>query len=713
MLALTLAIGGVGAPLGAQAPASPTADSAHTDSVPPTRLNVVRVEGAADADAAAKRPWAVGSQDARELRRAQATLGVDEALTNIPGVIVANRYNYAVDQRLSIRGAGSRANFGLRGVKVLLDGVPQSLPDGQSQLTNIDLAALARVDVLRGSASSLYGNGSGGVLAFTSDLTAPDRLGASMRVMGGSFGTHKTHARVSGRAGRALGALSASRTVVDGSRQYSAADTRQVMGAVDYQRLDGILLSLRAGTAETPRSLNPGALTPAEYAANRDSAAATNVNRGASKEVTQDYVSLRAARATERGEWGASVYGQDRYLTNALAAPPPGAAPPNAGTLNTLDRVVTGARLDAQWRPEVRGAPRLAGGLDLQRAADLRRNERTTGGRPSAPEDTLLLLQREVMTSVGPFAHVQVHPTERLALSLGARWDRIGFSVEDRFVADGADNSDERTMTAGSGHLGLVWLARAAFAPYLNVSTAFETPTTTELAIRDGGAGGFNPDLDPQRLRTVELGARGRLHGRVSYEVALFETLTTDAIVQYLETGTRAYFRNAGRTRHRGLELGVAARVHERMTVRAVWTRADYVFLEYRVPATPPPALDTLDGNALGGVPANTVRLGLRSGWRGFAFDADHTFQGAMWSDDANTPALRTEGWGAGQLNLRGSWHGTLGAVRVEPFVSVQNALNADYISSVTLNGGFNRVFEPAPLRNWYLGIEIGAPFVR
>jgi iron complex outermembrane recepter protein len=685
------------------------ADSAARDSSRAQRLRAVRVEVARAESNTDRLAWAVGAQDAVELRRGQATLGIDEALNNIPGVVVANRYNYAVDQRLSIRGAGSRANFGLRGVKVLLDGVPQSLPDGQSQLTNVDLAAIGRVEVLRGSASSLYGNGSGGVIAFTTDLTAPDRLGASMRVLGGSFGTVKSQARVSGRSGGTVGAVSASRTTVDGFRDYSAADVRQLMGAVDHALGGATTLSLRAGTAETPRSLNPGALTRAEYTADRDSAAPNNVRRGASKEVSQRYVSLRAHRTTEQAELGASVYGQRRLLTNALAVAPPAPAGPDNGTFVTLDRRVTGLRLDASRRFARAWRPRVAGGVDLQRAYDVRRNQRTTGGRPVAPEDTLLLFQNETQTSVGPFAQLQLDPHPRVTLSVGGRWDRIRFSVDDRFLADGSDDSAERAMTATTGHVGAVWRAATAFVPYANVSSAFETPTTTELAARADGLGGFNPELGPQRIRTVEVGARGRLGMRVGYELALFSADARDAIIQYLETSGRAFFQNAGRTRSRGVELGLTATPADWVELRAAWTHADYRFTDYRIVSGA--AVDTLDGNRMAGVPGNAWRLGVRTTWRGFALDADHSLQSALWADDRNT--IRVDGWGDGQLNLRASWRGLVAGWPVEPFAALQNALGSDYVGAVTLNGFFGRVYEPAPLRHGYVGIEIGVPLVR
>ena len=218
------------------------ADSARR--VAAVRVTITRTDAQADVA-----PWAVGVVTTSQLRDGRATLGVDEALSSVPGVVVSNRYNYSVDQRISIRGAGARANFGMRGVKVLLDGVPQSLPDGQSQLTNIDLGDIARVEVLRGSASSLYGNGSGGVIAFTTDLSASDPFATTLRTTAGSFGLRKWQSRTSGRTGNMVGSLSMSRTTVDGARQYSNADLRQLMAATDWSLANGVTLALRTAIA--------------------------------------------------------------------------------------------------------------------------------------------------------------------------------------------------------------------------------------------------------------------------------------------------------------------------------------------------------------------------------------------------------------------------------------------------------------------------------
>ena len=710
ILLLSLAHFALSSSAGAQAPPRPdSVVSVVTDSARPQELGAVRVEVARTPGAADRLPWAVGSQSARDLRQGQATVGLDEALANIPGVVVANRYNFATDSRISIRGAGSRANFGMRGVKVLLDGVPQSLPDGQSQLTNVDLSAMSGVEVLRGSASSLYGNGSGGVIAFTSDLSAPHRLGVSARVTSGSFGLSKSQIRLSGRAGGTVGSLAVSRTTWDGFRQYSAADTRQLLGAVDHALPARTTLSARAGTAETPHALNPGALTVAEYARNPDSAAANNVRRAASRAISQRYASVRVRQELTHGEWSATLYGQRRFVDNPLAVAPPAPAGPTNGTLNLIDRRVLGLRLDGSRRLDLAWAPRLTAGLDAQRSNDGRVNQRVTAGVVSAPTDTVLLRQTETVTSVGPFAQLQVEPHARVTLSLGGRADRLSFKVEDRFLGDGDDDSGDRVMTATSGHLGAVWRAADWFAPYANLSTAFETPTTTELAASPTSAGGFNPELGPQSTRTVELGARGRWKAGLGYEVALFRADANDAIVQFLETSGRAYFRNAGATRSEGVELGVTAAPLRWLELRAAYTFANYRFTDYKIARGA--VTDTLDGNRLSGVPRISSRVGARASYRGFAFDTELSMQSGVYGDDLNRVAAAD--WGRGQLNLRGSWSANLRGWHVEPFAAVQNALDERYVSAVTINGFGGRVLEPAPRQNFYLGLEIGAPIVR
>ncbi|HXG44607.1 MAG TPA: TonB-dependent receptor [Gemmatimonadales bacterium] len=707
LLAL-FALPALAASLAAQIPAP--RDTVRPDSAVELPEIVVTVTRAAEP--LAQVPAAVSVVGSRDLRLGQATLGLDEALNNVPGVYVANRYNFSLDQRLSIRGYGSRANFGSRGIKILLDGIPQTLPDGQSQLTNVEFGNLERIEVLRGASSSLYGNASGGVLSLMSQPAAPGPFSQSVRAEGGSFGLFKIQGRTTGRRGLMSGTLSLAHTTVDGFRQHSEARFTTLNLGLDYAVSPSTLAALRFAYTDAPKAENPGALTATEVRLNPDTAARANVVRGADKDVRQGQLAFTLRHYTRLGEWNATVFGFLRDLENPLATPPRSGAPFNEGTFVSIDRQAYGARLTAVQRfTDSPRAVRLTAGLDVQRMRDFRRNARTVSG----VKDTLILHQRERVLEVGPFAQIHWEPAGTLLLSAGGRYDAVRFEVFDYHLSDGVDHSGERTMKAASGNLGLSWTGDQRFIPYVNISTAFETPTTTELANQPNSTGGFNTSLDPQRAVNYEAGLRGRV-GRLDYSISGFLGRVRDAIVQYREVSGRAYFTNAGKLHNDGLEIGLSGSPVAGLRLFGSYTYADYTFETYRIRNGA--AVDTLDGNRVPGVPRFFLRLGLRAGpVRGVVLDVDHTMAGSMYADDQNTqevagwgsaPAGTIKGLGSGVTNLRLSWEGRAGGAWVQPFLGVNNLWDREYVSAVTVNGTFGRVYEPAPGRNYYVGAEIG-----
>ena len=701
-LALALLIA---APLYGQQTAADT--STGRDSTARGRLPTVTVSVTRSATPLARAPWAVGSVGDAELHRGRATVGLDEALSEVPGVYVANRYNFSLDQRISVRGFGSRSNFGVRGLTLLLDGIPQTLPDGQGQLTNLDLANVSRIDVLRGSASSLYGNGSGGVLSFTTDMRAPEPFQATARGEQGAFGLQKYQARVSGHTGATVASLSASRLTIDGFRQHSAAEQRTLTLGVDHALGTATVAQLRFNAASLPLAENPGALTFAEYNRRADSAAGNNILRGANKSVNQQQLSLALRQSgTDGAGLEASIFGTLRDLTNPLASPPPGTSSPLTGTYNTIGRHAGGARVSASHRLGRAGslAPLLTAGVDAQAMRDHRRNSRATAGKTELPTDTLFLDQLETVSNAAPFAQLTWQPSSAWQLELGGRYDRVRFSVDDHFLKDGQDNGGSRTMAASSGHAGISYAMSDRFTPYVNAATSFETPTTTELQARPDGGGGFYDALGPQRAKSIEAGARGHFR-RASYQGAVFRVRVDDALVQFLETNGRAYFRNAGRTSQDGAELGGSLQIVPAVDVVASYTYAHYRFDRYR--AQNRAAVDTLDGKWLPGVPAHFLRTGLRTRLgHHTTLDLDHTISTKLYADDRNS--LRIPGWGRGSLDARLATTVQIGAVPFAPFISVNNAFNQRYVGAVTVNGAAGRVLEPAPGRAWLAGLELG-----
>jgi iron complex outermembrane receptor protein len=677
------------------APARPQGDSTRRDT---TKLPDVEVRVTRAGEARARLPMAVGVLGGDAVRRAQLTSGLDESLSRLPGVVVLNRYNYSLDQRISLRGAGSRANFGLRGVKVLIDGVPQTLPDGQSQLTNLELGMIDRVEVLNGSAGALYGNASGGVLSFTTEMPAAAGE-VRARATGGSFGTVKWQAIGSGVQGPVAGAVSVSRLSTDGFRQHSRAEIRQITAKGDVTLGERSSLGVRLMAADAPTAENPGALTVAEYAATRDSAVGTNILRGADKDVSQQQLSVRYRWLDGNGaELEALAFGLLRDLKNPLATPPPPPTTVTAGTYNSIDRKVGGVRLSGTL-PALRGV-RVTAGLDLQTMRDDRRNERSDGGRPTGE---ILADQRERVTELGPFAQLHWEVGPRVLLLGALRYDRLSFRVTDHLLTDGVDNGGERIMASASGSLGASVRVGGGAMVYSNLSTSFESPTTTELVNTANGTVGFNTDLGPQRSLSVELGSRGQLGASVDYSIAGFVTRIRDAIIQVREVDGRAFFANAGKVRNRGIEAGLGVSPWHWLRLQGAYAFADYEFSEYRIPngAT----TDTLDGKRLAGVPRHFLRATLTVRRGPVVVELDQTTAGEVFADDRNTQ--RVDGWGLGVTSARVSGSAGLGALQFEPFVAANNIFDRKYVGSVNLNGTFGRILEPAPGRAAYVGMEV------
>ncbi|HEY4099848.1 MAG TPA: TonB-dependent receptor [Gemmatimonadales bacterium] len=681
-----LALSLIAAPLVAQNP-----DSART--MPSLEVTVTRQAAPLSSLGAA-----VTVIDSASVRRGRIGTGLDETLAFVPGVVAENRWNYSVDERVAIRGFGARSNFGLRGVKVLIDGVPQTLPDGQTQLNNLDLGIVSRVEVMRSGASALYGNAGGGVISFTTTAAPGVPWVITAAGEGGTFGTSKEELTAGGRTGPVGATLSLSRFSTDGSRQQSAAEQKRLNFGLDWAASPRTTVTVRLSSADDPRAQNPGALTATELALNPDSASAANIRRGADKSITQTQLAFGIHHDASHLHLDATIFGLTRNLNNPLATPPPAPAAANEGTYVGIGRLLGGARASATVDL---GTLSLTGGFDAQSLRDNRTNRRSVGG---VATDTLILDQTERVAEGAVFAQGSIPLTARLTARAGVRRDINHFSVGDHFLTDG-DASGSRTMQATSGDGGIAFSVSPHLTAWTDIATIFTTPTTTELANQPSGAGGFNPDLNPERSVNVEVGVRGAASA-LSYELAAYHTTTNDAIVPFNEVGGRTYFTNAGSTHTRGIEGSLTWQVLPRLALVGTWTVTDDRFGEYRV--VNPTSVDTLDGNRVAGIPQGVGRIGIRGSiGHGFAIDVDQGFTSSMFADDDNT--INVASWGAGVTGARLSWHGTLDGLRATPYIAALNLFDRRYVGSVTTDGAGGRVFEPAAGRTIYVGMSLTA----
>jgi iron complex outermembrane recepter protein len=676
-------------------------DTTKPYTLPDVSVSVTRIELPLT-----KIPLSIQSVDRHQISRARPTWGLDEALVTVPGVFVANRYNFSQDQRISIRGFGARSAFAVRGIKILIDGIPQTLPDGQGQLTNLELGEVDRIEVLRGSASALFGNASGGVISIWTRPPAVESVQGEARFVAGTFGErsgrtwNKWQSTTAMRVGSGTAQVTVSRLDYEGERDHSAADQRVLNARLRVPIADGWSLTLNTDVGDNPRADNPGSLTLAELQTNRDTVPALNINRNAGKDVTQVQSGATLHRAmTNGGEATVTIFGLTRDLKNPITT-----------TYIDLDRVAYGARTSVTY-PLALGsrAHRLTTGFDFQRQRDDRENFSylNTPGDSAKRGTVRSLNQLEHVTEFGPFVQSALELSPRTTIMAGLRYDWVKFAVHDRLIAGtNPDDSGERLMRALSGSLGIAVNPFRNLTVYGNVGSSFETPTTTELANSPSGAGGFNTGLKPQHALNFELGARGSLDRRLTYSVALFQAEVRDALVPYEIAAPRFFYRNAGSTRHQGLEIGGNLSVVTGLSLGAAWTYSDYRFREYSFTDTAGTHL--LDGRKLAGIPENWLHLTIRAqpaSLAGAWAEVQPTYSsGYLVSDVANT---RTSPWWSS--NIRAGWDGKAGSMSLAPFIGINNVFNHQYVSSVVINAARGRYYEPAPGRNVYLGISIGA----
>jgi iron complex outermembrane receptor protein len=646
-------------------------------------------------------PYAITSVRVDSLA-ALRRLGVDELLFAIPGVALANRQNPAQDPRVSIRGFGARSAFGVRGVRVLQDGVPVTLPDGQTPVDVLDVEGAARVDVVRGSASSLYGNAAGGVIDIRTASPSPLSIAPSLRVAAG--GDSPTLSAIG--AGGTLGALgyTSSLTRIVGSGYRDHSDQRATRGALRLQLAPGAAagtaLTLAARITDVSLSESPGDLTRAQFESNARQADGLSVRKQAGKIVRQGDLALTASRAIDATTTlDAMLYGTTRTLANPLTF----------ATVD-VDRRSGGASLRVSDAREVRShAVRFGAGADVQWQSDARLEQEncidataTSALCPqgSALRGALRKDQRELVTSVGPYLRGELALAPSLLASAGVRADAVHFTVQDHLVtATNPDDSGDRTLHAVSPAVGLVWRPSGVTSVYANLSSSFETPTTTELGNKPDGSAGINPDLQPQRTIAGEVGAKGLLAwAPVRWDVALFEARARDELVPFdiVNGGGRRYYRNAGRTVRRGGELGIEAESGP-VAVRGAYSYSHFRYVDYVV------GTRSYAGHRIPGVPEQAVALtaSLRHGPVIVSTTAD--LAGPVDVDDANS--AQAPGRAIFGAALGASLHAA--GARLSPVVAILNLGGIRSVGSVNVNATAGKFYDPAPGRTLLVRLAV------
>lgn len=655
-------------------------------------------------------PYAITAVEREALRNAGPMINLSEALARVPGLVVNNRSNYAQDLQISSRGFGARAGFGVRGLRLYTDGIPASGPDGQGQVSHVDIAGAQRVEVLRGPFSVLYGNSSGGVIAIFGAPATKAEFEAGLDL--DSFGLRQWRAGVATPLDGGFDLrVSASGATLDGFRPQSAADKRQANLRLGWR-----------GERDTVTLIGNGLDQPAQDALGLSRA---QFELGP-EQTAQQAIDFKVRKTQRQAQLGASwrhrfdegalresqvaVFVGERSVTQWLAiAPGTQANRRHGGGVVDFDRRFDG--IDARLRWAAPGVD-LTTGVAIERQRDERRGyENYTGtGAAQVVGVTGALRREELNFAATRDAYLQAEWTlgPTLHASAGVRAGRVSMSSRDAYFANGND-SGAVGYDYTNPVLGLRWHAAPGWQLYASLARGFESPTLGELAYRADGSGGFNTSLQPQRSHQLELGVKWKTRD-AAIEVVAFEARTDDEIGVSTNAGGRSAFQNVGRTLRRGVELAgdwrLAPAWRAQLALGALQARYRDDFLTCAGIPCNAPTVPVAAGKRIAGAPRGTAWAELS--WRDPAsgqWGLELRGAGRSAVNDRNSDFAAGHGLAA----LRWSQAIALGSdgTRLEVLARVDNLFDRRYAGSVIVNDANGRFFEPGTPRSVLLALRV------
>lgn len=656
-------------------------------------------------------PAAVSVVNGDEMRQAAPRVNLSESLGAVPGLQVQNRQNYAQDLQLSIRGFGSRSTYGVRGLRIYVDGIPATMPDGQGQTSNIDIGSVDTIEVLRGPFSALYGNSSGGVINVTSQTgTQPPTVEASSYY--GSFGTWHYGMKATGAVGDGSHAgdvdytVSTNRFTTHGYRDHSGARKNLANARLGVRINDVSKLTLLLNSVDI-KANDAGGLTADEWRDNpRQSPRGDQYNTR--KNTRQTQAGLHYERQlSAQDELSVMMYAGERETTQFQSIPrAPQLKPSHAGGVIDLTRHYQGIDTRLTHRGELLVPVTLTAGLDYENMSERRKgyeNFVMVNGAPQYGEQGALRRnERNLMWNVDPYLQTQWQLTDKLSLDAGVRYSSVWFDSNDYYITpgngdDSGDASYHKWLPAGS----LKYALTDAWNVYLSAGRGFETPTINELSYRSDNQSGLNFGLKPSTNDTVEIGSKTRI-GNGLFTAALFQTNTDNEIVVDSSSGGRTSYKNAGKTRRQGMELGLDQQFGESWRLKAAWTWLDAT---YRTNVCDDASCN---GNRIPGIARN---MGYASfGYQpeqGWYAGSDIRYMSDIMANDENT--AKAPSWTVVGLTTGYKW--SYGRMDMDLFGRIDNLFDREYVGSVIVNESNGRYYEPAPGRNYGIGLNLAWRF--
>ena len=614
-------------------------------------------------------PFSLSVQSVDEFQKIYQQLSLQEYLVAVPGLFTQNANNYAQDLRISLRGFGARAAFGIRGIKLIVDGIPETTPDGQGQLDNLPLGLLSSVEVLRGPSASLYGNASGGVLYLnTLDQLENETIQLQSRL--GAYGFQSYQLNTSLKGEKTVALIHINRTKTDGFRQNSGFEQTLFNTKIKHRLSSKSTLQLQLNYTDSPRAEDAGGITLEDTELDWSQARQRNVAYDTYESVNQFKSGLRWQQDWG-DQWNLDTYGfytfRDFY----------GKLPFENGGIIDLTRNYFGFGSRLNY---IQDKHRWQIGIETAQQADQRDRYLNLNGA----QGSLSFSQLESFGSFGIYILDEVR-WEKVLLRTSLRYDDL------RLGADSV--SEDQTYQVLNPSVGLSYEVASQHRLFADFSSSFETPALSELSANPSGAEGLNLELEPARALNYELGWKG-LWAKIRMEANVFFIESTNEILPYeLEAFPgRAFYRNAGATQRWGVEV-FGSYQWEQWELQASMTQAQYRFTEN----------NTSEGNTLPGIPNSQffLQVGYTSlqNWQ-FQLTGEHI--GSLYADTDN--AVQIEAFQ--KVRLQGGKTIALGDLELNLFAGINNLFDVRYFDNIRLNAFGGRYYEPAPGRNAFFGLS-------
>ena len=651
-------------------------------------------------------PAAIDVVGADRIGADQGKVNASEALAAVPGISVSNRQNYAQDLQISSRGFGARSAFGVRGIRLVSDGIPASMPDGQGQAATFNLDRAERIEVMRGPLSSIYGNHAGGVI----QMFTPDGKGAPSvegSFSGGSYGTWKADISAQGEVGGLGYVIDASRFSTDGYRDHSSAERDQTMAKLTYKPSQDGKLTFIANTFRQDAE-DPQGLTWSAMQANPRGVAQPALDYNTRKSIDHTQGGLTYEHLFGEQTVQFSAYAGQRSTIQYQSIPrstqvlPPATNARSPGGIIDFDRDFAG--LSGRWIGRfalVGGKLTTTVGFDYEQSTDDRRGYENYVGTTLGLKGALRRSETDSVASFDQYAQAEWQG-ERWTFSGGVRHSHLAFKVEDNFKSNSfnQDDSGRVSYEKTTPTVAAMYRLTDTVNVYASAARGFEAPTFNEM-FYSGNGGSFNFSLKPSNSKHYETGVKALIGNDSRLDVALFQIKTDSEIVILGANNGRTSYTNAGPTTRNGLEVAFDSRWADNLSSRVAYTYLDAHYDEAFTSSFGAVAV----GSKLPGVAENNLfgELAWRHPASGFHAAVEGVARGQVYVEDSNT---KQSAPGYAIANIRFGIDRQYNALKIGSFLRFNNIFDRQYVGSVIVGDTNNRFYETAPGYNWLAGVS-------